>query len=902
MSIRNLDHLLKPASIVIVDTHERTPRVGAAVCRNLLKSGFQGEIAAVLPNGAALEGIPTVCNVPSLDRSRELAIVSAVLGSLPALIDELGARGTKAMIVIADGCDNSNQEQIHRRHAAILEAARPHGLRILGPGSFGIVVPRARINASIADIQPLSGNLALVGQSGAALLPILEWATTRNIGFSHVISLGQMADVDCGDVLDYLTNDADTRTILLLVESLTQVRKFLSAARTATRNLPVVALKAGRFQQATWTSISPLVPGIRTLGLYDAVFRRCGIVAVSQLEELLEAAQMLTAVRSLAGNRLAIMANGRDLSWLAAATLLEQGGCLAELAPESIQRLAGWMASGWSPDLPMDLGIGADGNRFAEVLEVLMADPGVDAVLALHAANMLSPSRETAEAVIETLRKRTARSPAPALVTAWMGDGNAAEARQIFASSRIPCYETPEAAVRGVMQPVRYRHLQDRLMQTVLPLPEDFVPDTETAQRIISQALAEGRARLTGVEAKEVLAAYGVPVVPTRIAANPEAAAEIARIMDQPVALKILSPDIPWKSAVGGVALHLENPHQVRKAAAVMWEGIGSTLPQARLTGFCIEPMIPLDARHELMIAVMEEAGLGPVFLFGQGGTAFDAIQDYALALPPLDCNLARDLIERTRIHRLLEGTSALPATDLESIARTLVKISQLICDLDSIVEVNINPLFAWSQGVVAADAWMRIDVGALPAARRLAIRPYPKELEETLKLPDGHALLLRPIRPEDEPLYVELFQSLSPEEVFFRFLNRMKTLSHNLAARLTQLDYDRDMALVLVGKRPSGERVLYGGSRIMVGPDNERAEFAVLLRSDMTGLGLGPVLLRRIIEYAKSRGIVEVYGEVLSDNRPMLRLCQVFGFAATRSLDDPGVVNVSLNLRGGRN
>jgi len=388
------------------------------------------------------------------------------------------------------------------------------------------------------------------------------------------------------------------------------------------------------------------------------------------------------------------------------------------------------------------------------------------------------------------------------------------------------------------MQPVRFRRLQDRLTQTVPSLPDDLVADTEKARGIISRALAEARTLLTGPEAKDVLAAYGIPVVPTCVVASPKATAEIAT---------------------------------------------------KRNTGY------------ELMIAVVEEARLGPVLLFGQGGTAFDAVQDLALALPPLDLIRARELIERTRIYRLLEGTPAVPAADLESIALTLVKISQLICDLDAVIEVHINPLLALSQGVVAVDAWMKIDGTALPAAKRLVIRPYPKELEQTLKLPDGQALLLRPIRPEDEPLYVELFESLSPEEVFFRFLNRMKTLSHNLAARLTQLDYDRDMALVLVGKRASGETVLYGGSRIMADPDNERAEFAVLLRGDMTGLGLGPIMLRRIIDYAKSRGIVEVYGEVLSDNRPMLKLCQVFGFTAKRSLDDPGIVNVCLNLREGR-
>ncbi|HAA01891.1 MAG TPA: GNAT family N-acetyltransferase [Syntrophobacteraceae bacterium] len=897
MSLRNLDQLFKPTSIALVEIRPSAPRVSAAVCRNLLRAGFNGEIAAVLPNGGAINDISCCCDVPSLTASCDLAIVSAPPESLPALIGDLGSHGTKAAILVADGCDSHEQAGIGRQQTAMLAAARPHGLRILGPGSLGIMVPHARINASIADIQPLSGNLALVGQSGAALLSVVEAANSRNLGFSHVISLGRMADVDYGDALDYLANDADTRAILFVIESLTQVRKFLSAARAATRNLPVVALKAGRFQQPAWRSTSPPVSEMMTTSLYDALFRRCGMVPVSELEELLETAQTLTTARSPTGNRFAIVANGRDLAWLAADTLFQQGGHLANLSSESIQHLAGLLASNGSPNLSIDLGIGADATRYANVLEILLADPGVDAVIALHAPNMLSSCRETAEAVIEALRKRTAKSPVPALVTSWIGGGSAAEARQIFAKNRIPCHETPDAAVRGAMQPLRYRRLQDQLVQTVPPLPDDFVPDTEKARGIISMALAEGRHWLDGPEARDVLAAYGVPVVPCHLAANAEDAAEIARTMGQPVALKIHSPDILDKSAAGGVALHLDTPEQVKQAAAAMWEDIGRTLPGACRKGFCIEPMISRDAAPELMIAVVEEACLGPVFLLGRGGIACDS-QELAAAIPPLDLNLAREFIERARIHRLLEGTPGVHGAALESIALTLVKISHLICDLDAIVEININPLLAWNQEVVVADAWLRIDGQAPPIAQRLAIRPYPKELEEILRLPDGQTLLLRPIRPEDEPLYVELFERLSPDEIFFRFLSRMRTLSHKLAARLTQLDYDRDMALVLVGQRPNGESELYGGVRIMAAPDTERAEFAIVLRGDMTGLGLGPMLLRRIIDYAQSRGIVEIYGEVLNDNRPMLKLCQVFGFTAKRSFDDPEITHVSLKLQ----
>ncbi len=667
-------------------------------------------------------------------------------------------------------CDAIGKEQTQELHRAMLAAAEPHLLRILGPDSLGIMAPRAGINASLGDVQPLAGSLALVAQSGAALTPVLEWASARGIGFSHVVSLGEMVDVDFGDMLDYLAGDPNTRAILLFIETLKPVRKFLSAARAATRTKPVIALKSGRFQDISWCSTSPLVDLAGTANLYEAIFWRAGIVQVSQLEDLFDAVQTLHTVRSVAGDRLAIVTNGGGIGWLAADALCDAGGRMANLSPDSIERLTPLVPPGWSPGEPIDLGSNAQGCHYTDALEILLNDRGLDAVFALHSPNALSPSTETAQAVVAMVQKRAVRSNAPVVFTAWLGEASDSTARQLFAKHRIPSYDTPDRAVRGMMQMVRYRRLQETLMQTVPPLPDSFTPDTGKAREIIDQAITEGRAWLTGPETKGVLAAYGIPVVPAQAAATPEEAAAIAKALEQPVALKILSPDILQKSVAGGVLLSLENPLQVKEAAAAMLEDVGKKAPHARLLGFTIEPMMRLEASHELMLAMLQEAHVGPVILFGHGGTAFDLIQDGILGLPPLDLHLARQLIKRTRIGRLLEGASGMPAADMESIALMLVKISQLVCDLDAITELNINPLLAWAQGVVAVDAWMKVAGAARPAAERLAIRPYPKELEEAIKLADGHTILLRPIRPEDEPLYVELFAKPYPGGSFLAF------------------------------------------------------------------------------------------------------------------------------------
>jgi acetyltransferase len=744
---------------------------------------------------------------------------------------------------------------------------------------------------------PLTGNLAFVAQSGAVLTSVLDWATTREIGFSHFVSLGDMADVDFGDMLDYLAADGPTHAILLYIESITNARKFMSAARAAARLKPVIVVKAGRFRESAQAALSHTGALAGVDGVYDAAFRRAGVLRVMDMEALFNAVETLSMARPLAGDRLAILTNGGGVGVLATDTLIEKNGRLATLAPETISQLNQILPPTWSHTNPIDIIGDADGERYGRAMSILLEDKGIDAILVMNCPTAIASSTESAQAVIAAVAGKKNVFRRPMLLAGWLGDGSALESRRQFRKNRIPCYQSPSDAVRGFMQMVRYQHSQEMLMETVPNIPFRFTPDSARAQRIIAHALAEGRQWLAEAEIGELLQAYAIPVVQSTLAATPEEAARAAAAIAGPVVLKILSPDITHKSDAGGVLLNLENPEEVRTGAAVMLARIKERYPEARIEGFTIQPMIRRAHARELILGAFEDAQFGPVLLFGHGGTAVEVIRDKALALPPLNMHLAREVMARTRIYRLLQHYRNIPAADLDAVALTLVKISQLVCDIGEIQELDVNPLLADENGVMALDARIRIAPSTTDPAERLAIRPYPRELEEQLTLPDGSELLLRPIRPEDETGFQDIFASLSPEEIRMRFLHPMNCMPHKLAARLTQIDYAREMALVLEGKGIGSGSVLYGGVRISADPDNEEAEFAILLRREMTGSGLGPMMMRRIIDYARKRGIRRLHGEVLSDNTPMLRLAAAFGFSTKPVREEPGLRLVELVL-----
>ena len=892
MTIRNLDFLFNPESVAVIGASKRPASVGAVLARNLVAGGYAGAIMPVNPKYDNIEGLRVYPDVASLPTAPDLAVICTPPTTVPALIKELGTRGTRAAIVISAGFGESGEQPGRDLQQQMLEAARPYVLRVLGPNCLGLMAPRAVLNASFAHVSPTPGNLAFVAQSGAIVTSVLDWARARGIGFSYLVSLGDMADVDFGDMLDYLANDAATRAILLYIETIMHARKFMSAARAAARMKPVIVVKAGRYAEAARAAASHTGALAGTDAVYDAAFRRAGMLRVYSLEELFDAVQALTLSRHPRGDRLAILTNGGGVGVLATDALIQQGGHLAELSADTRARLDQLLPPTWSHGNPVDIIGDAPASRYGEALAMLFEDDNIDAILVLNCPTAIVSGTDAACAVIETMASRQG----PSVLTSWVGAGATVTARRLFNEHRIPTHDTPEQAVRAFMYLVDYRRNQELLMETPPSVPAAFTPDVARACAPLDQALHEGREWLLEPEAKEMLAAYGIPVVTTRTARTPDEAASLAAEIGGAVALKILSRDIIHKSEVGGVALDLAGPTTVRETAATMQDKLRREYPDALIAGFAVEPMVRRPGAYELIVGATLDVQFGLVVLFGHGGTGVEVIDDKALALPPLNMRLAHELISRTRIARLLRGYRAQPAVNLDEIALTLIRVAQLVVDIPEIVELDINPLLADEYGVLALDA--RIRVSAAPPAERLAIRPYPKELEEDIPLADGRTLSLRPILPEDEPALQAAFAKLTPEEIRLRFFVPVKTLSHVVAARFTQIDYDREMALILTERGIPGKTEIYGVVRISADPDNEHAEYAIIVRGDMTGLGLGVVLMRRIIDYARSRGIGEIYGDVLRENKTMLKLCQALGFTQSRVPDEPSIVRVTLKLQ----
>jgi len=894
MTVRNLDHLFKPGSVALIGASKRTDSVGAVLARNLLNAGFEGPVMPVNPKYDTIDGMTCHRDVASLPVTPELAVISTPPDSVPRLIAELGARGTRAAVVITAGFGEGGGTHGAELQQAMLDAARPHLLRIVGPNCLGILVPGLGLNASFAHMNPNPGHIAFVTQSGAVVTSVIDWAAPRDIGFSHLVSLGGMADVDFGDMLDYLASDQETRAILLYVEAITQARKFMSAARAAARMKPVVVVKAGRFAESARAASSHTGALAGVDAVYDAAFRRAGMLRVYTMEDLFDAVETLALGVLPQGDRLAIVTNGGGMGVMATDTLIARGGRLAELGDETMAALESVLPPTWSRGNPVDIIGDAPGSRYHDATAAVLADPGVDAVLALHCPVAVVSASEAAQAVIEANGERRR----PPVLASWIGDASQAEPRRLFARAGIPSYQTPGQAVAAFMHMVEYRRGQETLMETPPSVPVDFLPDVAVARAAIEAALADGRDWLSEPEAKEVLAAYGIAAAATLIAADADAAVAHAAAIGGPVVLKILSPDITHKSDVGGVALDLDGPAQVREAAETMLRRVAAARPRARIDGISVQPMIRRRDAFELIVGASLDAQFGMTVLFGQGGTGVEVIGDRALALPPLNMHLAQEVMTRTRIYRLLQGYRDRPAADLAAIALTLVKLSQLIIDLDAIEELDINPLLADADGVIALDARIRVTATPRPERERLAIRPYPQALEEIVELGDGRKLLLRPVMPEDEPMLQQAFAQLTPEEIRMRFFVPLRTLSHVQAARFTQIDYDREMALVLTEPGVPGTTKGYGVVRITADPDNERAEYAIIVLRELTGMGLGLRLMQRIIDYARDRGIGEIYGDVLRENRNMLGLCERLGFTSESVPGEVGLVRVRLNLR----
>ncbi len=816
MSTRHLQYLFEPASVALIGASERPGSLGAALTRKLLAGGFQGELFLINRRHRRVQGQPAFQKLSELPRAPELAILATPAAMLVKQVVRLGKLGVK-VIVIATPVERL-PSAVHRAWHTISQR-HPHGPRLIGPGSFGVIVPHRGLDVSLSSVSPKPGHLALIASSGAVLTPVLEWATDQGMGFSRVVALGGMIDIDYGDLLNGLAGDPKTQAILLCLENLTDARKFLSAARAVTRLKPVLVVRAGRGGDADAHQVDVV---------YDAAFRRVGVLRLPSLRDLVWTAAALTHPTPPTGDRLAILGNSRALGRLAADTLLVEGGRLAQFDGETQKGLRD-LVPGGAPDNPLDLGEDADPARFAAALERLLRAPALDGVLALHAPNARMASEESAAALIETIRRSRDRAGSrPIVLSCWLGTDSIRAARQAFLEARVPHFDTPEEAVRAFLR--RWHRARDQvaLMDTPPEVPGLFDVEVATARRIVHDLLAAGRDQPNAAEVDTLLGLYGLPV--------PQ--------------------------------------------------------PNATLTVPAAGP-VPLA----LAIRGVTDPVFGPVLLLGPGGPGAIGPDECVAALPPLDPVLAREAIVHTRIHRLLQNAAATDPGVLERVILTLVRVARLIADVEEVVELDLNPLWLAAGSMTVGAARIRVATAEEPARQRLAIRPYPRELEETLDLPDGSSVLIRPVRPEDEPSFLSGFNRLSRAEIRMRFMYVLKELTHEHAARLVQIDYDRDMALMALRRRGEQAPDPCGVARIIGDANRERAEFAIVLLREATGIGLGSLLLRRLIQYAQDRGFREIYGEILRENEPMLKLCRALDFTLQPYPGEPGVMIATLAL-----
>jgi acetyltransferase len=897
MSTYRLRNLFSPRSVALVGASPRQRSVGRAILGNIHKAKFKGEFGLVNPHYAEIDGLATVDHLGKLPFVPELVAITAPATAVADIVDEAGKRGAAGALIITAGLGHGAGSLAE----AAERAAQKYGMRLIGPNCLGIMMPGVALNASFSAHMPGPGNLALISQSGAIAAGMVDWAAQRGVGFSGIVSIGDQLDVDIADLLDYFALDSKTGAILLYIEAIKDARKFMSAARAAARIKPVVVVKSGRMAQGAKAAATHTGALAGSDAVYDAAFRRAGILRVSDLRELFDCAETLGRLESPPGKRLAILTNGGGIGVLAVDRLAELGGIPAALTPATRERLDSVLPPTWSGSNPVDIVGDADPARYAAALEELLADTGNDAILVMNVQTAIAPADDIAATVTGLVSKyrQEHRDSAKPVLAVWVGADQ--KIVDLLSEAGIPNYPTEDDAVRGFMHLVRHREVVEALAQVPPAMPSEFAPDIDAGRQIVAAALADGRHWLDPVEIKRLLEAYEIAMVPTFAAADAEqAVAHASKLFAQgaTVVLKIVSRDIVHKSDVGGVVLNLTCPDAVRAATADILARAKALRPEARISGVIVQAMVVRSKARELILGLADDPTFGTVVVFGRGGTAVEIINDKALALPPLDLQLARDLIGRTRVARLLRAYRDVPAVKQDAVAMLLVKLAQMAADIPEIRELDINPLLADENGVLAVDARVAVGrverkfAGSGPA--NFAVRPYPSQWQRHLEIKDGWRVLARPIRPEDEPLMHEFLRHVTSQDLRLRFFAPMKEFTHPFIARLTQLDYARAMAFVAFDEATNE---IVGVVHIHSDSIYETGEYAILLRSDLKGRGLGWALMQLIIEYAKSEGLKAISGDVLQENTVMLEMCRSLGFEVKTDPVEHGVCNVRLTL-----
>lgn len=877
MGLYNLDKIFNPKSVAVIGAGEKPGTVGNALISNLIAGKFQGNLFPVNPKYETVHGLPAYSAISKIPEPVDLAIIATPIQTLEAVVDAcIDAQIGGAVILSAGGKEIGDAGR--QIEVKIIEKAYQGGLRIVGPNCLGIICAKSRLNASFAPRMPQIGNLAFVSQSGAICTAILDLAAAENIGFSHFVSVGSMLDVDFGDLIDYLGNDGCVTSILLYMESLTHIRKFMSAARSVSRVKPILVLKSGRSAAGARAATSHTGAMAGEDAVYDAAFNRAGIVRVDTIQDLFDCAELIAKQRRPAGNRLAIITNGGGPGVMAADCLSLHGVEPAPLDSETREMLNTFMPPFWSRNNPIDILGDASAERYNQTIDACMTSSGFDAALVIFAPQALTDPLQVAQELVVSLKSKKF----PIYVT-WMGGRSVAPAIALMNQNGIPTYDTPERAVRSFLYMHDYAIKHDRLQIIPPALTTSIRVDRKRARVLLENGIQREVAFLSEIESKEILDSYGIPTTRTVAATSMKEAVKKSDKIGYPVVMKLVSPDITHKTEANGVQLDISSPEEVERAYVRIMNGAMVYNPDARIEGVSIQPYIARPD-YELLIGAKRDESFGPVVLFGMGGIFTEVMKDRALALPPLNRVLANQLMMETKAYSLLKGYRNRPPADMERLESLLIRLSQLLIDCPEIMELDMNPVIVKNGKPHAVDARIAVKTYRVPSPHHLIISPYPQQQEHREITEEGAVIFIRPVKPEDAPLFVDFSKTLSETSIYYRFFSVIRKWPRDMLIRFTQIDYDREIALVALEESGEIEKML-GVARVYIKPDGKEGECAVIVGDPWHGMGIGSRLLFRCLVIAKQRGLKHVTGLVLKNNRNMLGMVRKLGFEVDRGM-----------------
>lgn len=867
-----LEPFFRPSAIAVIGASENPSSLGRAVMNNMKEAGYTGNLVPINPKYREVMGLKCYRSVLDAPGKIDLAVIQIPAKGVPEIVDECGKAGIKALLILSAGFKEAG-EKGHALLDQVLTRARKHDIRILGPNCLGIMNPAIGMNATFASRGALPGRIAFISQSGALCASILDWATEQSVGFSYFVSIGSMTDVGFHDLIEYMSTDPQTSSILIYMESLTDARKFMSAARAYARTKPILILKSGSSEEGAKAALSHTGSLAGNDLVFDAAFKRAGMLRVEKMADLFYCAQALAMQPRPMGPRLAIVTNAGGPAVLTTDYLIRKGGKIATLGQNTMESLNQLLSANWSHNNPIDILGDGTAEQFGQSVRLCLDDPDVDAVLVIFVPQAITPPDTVAWAVVH----ESQHTDKPVFAS-WMGEADVTKAWEILEKGSVPAFRFPESAVDVFLLMNDYAKNLEILYETPEEVPEAFTPDRLKVREVIDHALARGQTQLGREAMSDILDAYEIPVTRVMHAATSEAAVEAANQLGYPVAMKIDSPDISHKTDVGGVVLDIQHPGIVTMTFDQMMERAQKAKPEAHLLGVTVEAMA--NKRYELMIGAKQDPVFGPVLVFGMGGVAVEIFKDLQMALPPLNMSLAKHLVQGTKIYKLLAGYRNMPGVDLDAIYFLLIRFAYLVMDFPEIREMDLNPFAVDEHGGIVLDARMMIE--KVPASTRpyehLVISPYPSQYCKKFTLQDGGEVKLRPIKPEDEPMEAKLFDYLSKETIYFRFFGYLPEVDHDFLSRFTQIDYDREMAIV-AETMVNGERRIIGVVRIVGDNWNDGAEFAIVVADAWQHQGLGSAMADYIIQIARERGFKHLYASFLRSNTAMDRLFRSKGF-----------------------